>query len=288
MPEAAPSEVAFLWIRRSTSEPAEDGGHGRQRGGGEGAAGLGVEAGVEGRALLAGEDDRADVEAVPAHPEQTRAEHGEREVVRAHLLAGPADALAEEHHEHERRDAGVDVHRGAAGVVLRADPAADERVLGAAEDHVRHREVDEQRPERDEDHPGGELQPVGDRAADQRCGDDREGHLEHHADVGVGGDAVEPEQLERVGEERAVAAEAHRPADGDVEDADDRCRDVGHHHHVEHGLRPGHAAVEQGQGGHRHHQDEGSRHQHEGVVAVHRTSRVRAWLTRWGCGPPEA
>ena len=36
---------------------------------------------------------------------------------------------------------GVDVHGGAAGVVLRTDPAADERVLGAAEHHVGQREV---------------------------------------------------------------------------------------------------------------------------------------------------
>ena len=174
--------------------------------------------------------------------------------------------------EDEAGDTGVDVDRGAAGVVLGADPAADERVVGAAEDHVRHREVAQERPERHEDHPGGELHPVGDRAADQRDGDDREGHLEHHADVGVGGDAVEPEQVERVGEERALPTEAHRPADRDVEDADDRHGDVRHHHHVEHGLGPGHAAVEQCQRGHGHHQDERRRDEHERVVAVHRTS----------------
>src|SRR3712207_8390360 len=51
--------------------------------------------------------------------------------------------------------------------------------------------------------------------------------LEHHADVAVRGHTVEPEQVERVVEERALTAEAHRPADGDVQDADDRHGDVG-------------------------------------------------------------
>ena len=38
-------------------------------------------------------------------------------------------ALAEQQDQHQRGDTGVDVHRGAAGVVLGTDPAADERVL---------------------------------------------------------------------------------------------------------------------------------------------------------------
>ena len=46
------------------------------------------------------------------------------------------------------------------------------------EDPVRDREVDDRRPDAGEDHPGAELGPVGDRAADQRDGDDREHGLE--------------------------------------------------------------------------------------------------------------
>ena len=145
--------------------------------------------------------------------------------------------------------------------------------FGAAEHHVRHREVAEHRPEGHEEDPGGELHPVRDRATDQRDGDDRERHLEHDVDVVVAGDAVQPRQVERVVEERALSAEPHRPADGDVEDADDRHGDVRHHHHVEHGLGPRHAAVEERQRRHGHHEDECRRYEHEGVIAVHETSR---------------
>ena len=68
------------------------------------------------------EDDRADVEAVPADPQQAGAEHGERQVVRRHRVLRPADALADDQGEHQAGDTGVDVHGRAAGVVLRADP----------------------------------------------------------------------------------------------------------------------------------------------------------------------
>src|ERR1700754_2649560 len=44
----------------------------------------------------------------PAEPQQPGAEHHQREVVRAHRLTGPADALAEDERERERRRTGVD------------------------------------------------------------------------------------------------------------------------------------------------------------------------------------
>ena len=105
------------------------------------------------------------------------------QVVRLHRLAAEADALADDQGEHQAGDTGVDVDRGSAGVVLRADLGADQR--RAAEDHVGQREVGQRHPQRQEHHPGRELHAVGDRAADQRRGDDREGQLEHHVDVVV-------------------------------------------------------------------------------------------------------
>ncbi len=67
------------------------------------------------------EDERADVEAVPAHPQQGGAEHGERQVVRAHLVLWPAEALADDEGQDQSRDTSVDVDRGTACVVLGAD-----------------------------------------------------------------------------------------------------------------------------------------------------------------------
>ena len=77
---------------------------------------------------------------------------------------------------HERGDAGVDVHDGAAGEVERAhlgEPAA-------APDPVRDRAVDDERPERDEHDVGGEAHALDDGAGDQRRGDDRERALIAH------------------------------------------------------------------------------------------------------------
>ena len=90
------------------------------------------------------EDDRADVEAVPAEPQEAGADHGERQVVRPHRLLHEADALADDQGEHQARDTGVDVDDRAAGVVL-----GERRVLGqicagepaAAPDVVGDREV---------------------------------------------------------------------------------------------------------------------------------------------------
>ena len=47
---------------------------------------------------------------------------------------------------------------------------------------MRDREVDDRRPDRDEDRPGDELRPVRDGPGDQRRGDDREHQLERRED----------------------------------------------------------------------------------------------------------
>ena len=102
-------------------QPAEHRGHGGDRGVEEGHPGLGHELGDVLRLALAGaEDDRADVEAVPAEPQQARADHGQREVVRLHRLLAEADPLADDQRQHQAGHTGVDVHDRATGVVLGA------------------------------------------------------------------------------------------------------------------------------------------------------------------------
>ena len=120
MPEAAPSEVALPCRIRSISSQASI------------AAmvatvvfmkvtpvsvmNCAVSVGV---AVAGGEDDRADVEAVPAEPQQAGADHRQRQVVRLHRVAAEADPPADDQRQHAAGDTGVDVHDRAAGVVQR-------------------------------------------------------------------------------------------------------------------------------------------------------------------------
>jgi hypothetical protein len=142
--------------------------------------------------------------------------------VRSHRLAAEALALAQDEHEGEGGGAGVDVHGRAAREVDRPEPLHDPAagVLGEravllqhpeVEHPVRDREVHERRPQRREGDPRAELHAVGDGAADERDGDDREHHLEAgEGEVGqspghrVGGQVVQPEQAAREAEQAAV------------------------------------------------------------------------------------
>ena len=62
----------------------------------------------------------ADVEAEPADPQQRRADHHDRQVVRRHGRLAVADALAREERPDDAGDAGIDVHDRAAREVERA------------------------------------------------------------------------------------------------------------------------------------------------------------------------
>jgi hypothetical protein len=211
-----------------------------------------------------GAQGRPGVEAEPAEPQQPRAEHHEREVVRPHRLATEALALAEDEHEREGGRARVDVDGRATREVDGAQPLHDP-AAGAVgerpvllqdpevEDPVRHREVDERRPQRREDDPRAELHAVGDGAADERHGD----HGEHELEAGerevgqsardrVGGQVVQAQEPGREAEQPAVRrAEGDGVAVQDPQDADDAQRAEAHHQHVEHALAARHAAVEQ-------------------------------------------
>ena len=82
--------------------------------------------------------------------------------------------LADDDGRDQRRDRGVHVHDGAAGEVERAHVGQP----AAAPHPVRDRAVDDQRPQRDEHHVGGEAHPLDDRAGDQRRRDDAERALD--------------------------------------------------------------------------------------------------------------
>src|SRR5690606_6077168 len=132
-------------------EPGHHGRTGGDGGGQEGGAGEAV-----------GAHRGTGVEAVPTEPQQTGAEHDERQVVRAEGGLRPALALAENQGKDQGGGARVDVDGGATGEVDRfelvGDPAAG---LGGAlvegEHPVRDREVDDGGPDTGEEQPGSEL-----------------------------------------------------------------------------------------------------------------------------------
>ena len=68
------------------------------------------------------------------------------------------------------------MHHGAAGEIEHAGGAEE----AAAPHPMRDRHIDQQQPAGDEPQKGREAHAVGDRARDQRHGDDREGHLVEH------------------------------------------------------------------------------------------------------------
>ena len=115
-------------------------------------------------------EPRAGVEAEPAEPQQTGAEHDQREAVRAHRVLLEADALADDQDHAERRGTRVDVDRRTTGEV---DHAQLEGPAAGAPDPVGDREVDDRGPQGDEQRPGRELHAVREGAADQGGRDDR-------------------------------------------------------------------------------------------------------------------
>lgn len=128
---------------------------------------------------------------------------------------------------------------------------------------MRDNAVDRHRPKRHEHHPGRELGAVGDGAADQGGGDDREAQLERgeqqFGNSTVRGFRTYPLHpgVRQSAEEPARATVGERQA---VTDQQPRHRhqwngDEAHHDHVEHATGAHHAPVEDRQP-RRHQQDE--------------------------------
>ena len=211
-------------------------------------------------------------------PEESGADHAERQAVRRHRLLAETAALAEHEGEDERRVAARHVDDEPAGEVDGArleDPA-----LGAPH-HVGDRAVDGEEPHRDERAPCAELHALGDRAEDQGGRDDREHRLEHDEDVlgdvarrrrEVGRHRVDRHAgesgLREVADEGVAGAEGEAVADEDPEHADDAGGQHALHEDVEDVLRAHQAAVEEGETGKRHHQDERRGRQDPGGVAA--------------------
>ena len=206
-----------------------------------------------------------------------------------------ADALAEDERESEGRGTGVDVDRGATGEVDRADsepllhaegdPAAvrEGSVLGEpeVEDPAGDREVDDRGPDGREDHPCAELRAVGDRAGDQRDGDDRERGLERdegerrvRGALRRGQQAVEADlaEVDRPGELNGAGGrgrERHGIAVEHPQDADETHSAEAQHHHADDALGLDQSAVEERQPW-RHEQNERGSYEDEcGVALIH-------------------
>ena len=224
---------------------------------------------------------RTGVEAEPAEPQESGAEHDIGQVVRLEGLLAKALADAEHERERQTRSTCVDVDDSSTCEVDDAggsEPAEEAAAPYAVCDGC----VDERDPQDGEDGPRGELEAVSKRTRDQGNRDDGERRLEgHHDQRGDAGGLpqsgrvskvvethetgrVADEAAERVGAECEPVAVDH-PHDGDSSDADEA-----HHHHVEHGLRANHAAIEERQRG-RHQQHECGRNDHpRGVARIKR------------------
>ena len=121
------------------------------------------------------------------------------------------------------------MHHGAAGEIQHTRRAEE----SAAPHPMRDRHVNQQQPAGDEPQISREPHAVGDRACDQRHGDDREGHLVEHehrfrnglgerAD-GVHAHAAQQHALERA-DRRAFAGEGEAVAEHHPEDRAERRR----------------------------------------------------------------
>ncbi|MEI2643903.1 MAG: hypothetical protein V9G10_16760 [Candidatus Nanopelagicales bacterium] len=235
------------------------------------------------------------VEPEPAEPQQTRADHDQREVVRLHRRLRPAEPLAQDQGQRQTGRTGVDVDRGSSGEVDGRSAAQRAQALedpaAGAPHPVRDREVDQRGPDPAEQDPRAELHAVGHRTGDQGDGDRREHRLEggerhHRVDRCrvVGHHAAQPGKFCEAAEQAVahVSAECQRVAVQHPQHADEEQRPHHHHHHVERGLRPRHAAVEECQAG-QHEQYKGSAGENPGGVACTQDGLFHRHASPFGC-----
>ncbi len=174
--------------------------------------------------------------------------------------------LADHESGDHRGDAGIDVHHRAAGEVERAEL----RQEAAAPDPMRHRGVNRQRPGHDEGEVGGKAHPFGDRAGNERRGDDREGTLKgHEKQVRNGALSLEADPAQKgVGEpadEAVAGSEGQAVAEQGPGDADRAQGGEAHHHGVERVFGADQAAVEKRQR-RGHQEDHGGGDDHPGGI----------------------
>ena len=250
--------------------------------GGRGAQGRGEE-GLDGHAV--GGEGRAGVEAIPAGPEEARADDAQDHAVRGHRPLAEARAGADEQAKEQGRPTGGHVHDDAAGEIGRLEgrPFVGQagEVAGGAPDGVRDGVIDEHGPEGREEQHGGELHAFGDGPDDERGGDRREHGLEEgerrrgdprFVGGGAGAEAAEAEMLgaaEDVPEQAAfeAAAEHERVAEGPPHQEAERGEGEALRGDGEHVLAADKAAVEEEEPRDAHHQHEGGADENPGVVA---------------------
>ena len=208
------------------------------------------------------------VEAEPAEPQQEGAEHHERHVVRAERLRAEALTLADDEHDDQGGDCGVDVDDSTTCEIVggRADGLGDgavSRQQTTVPDHVGHRSVVEGDPQRHENHPGAVLHTLGNGAADQADGNHRESDLEgdvhgnrvvvavqtgggEHAVLGDHG-VLQQEAAGRVAEDASDVGTgvSNRPTPQGPDNHGDRQGGRLKHQHVQDGLGTNHTAVEE-------------------------------------------
>ena len=206
--------------------------------------------------------------------------------MRLELVARIAEALAQLQRAHQRRNPGSDVDDRAAGEIeARHFASAGVQQSTLAPDHMRHGEIDEQRPQHHKQEHGTELHALGESARDQGRRDDGEHQLIDHKclmrdggrviRIRIGAHTVQ-QRIAQIADERGTLTKSQavthqRPKHGDY----------GHqnktlHHGAEHVLGADKATVEQRQSGSGHHEDQGGAGQHPCVIA--------GTLGRLGCG----
>ena len=144
--------------------------------------------------------------------------------------------------------------------------------------HVRHRAVDNQRPEREKHGHRAELHAFGKCAGDQSRRDDGEHELVDHVGllrncgrvVGIGrqAHAAQENVLESANKAGAVR-KGERVSHDCPEDRDQAHHGEALHHGAENVLAAHQSAVEQGQAGSGHQQHQRRRDQHPGIVGIH-------------------
>ena len=178
-----------------------------------------------------------------------------------------ADALADIESADQSRDAAGDVDDRAAGKV-EDWPAASGDIQDAADapDHMRHRAIDDQRPEREKDGHRAELDALGEGAGDQCRSDDGKHQLVDHEGLLRDSAAVvwiwrerDPakEGVLEAADEAVAGAEGQRVTDDGPKNCDESHHGEALHHRAEDVFTPDQAAIEQRQAG-------GSHQQHEG------------------------
>src|SRR5579863_64198 len=263
----APEHTGLTGFQPFGSHPPEGGGSSGEVGGDERARGEPV-----------GGSGTARVESEPADPQQTGADNAQHYAVRLHGFMRVALALSEIQRADQRGYAGSNVYHGAAGEVEGGDASAQIGVqkTALAPDHVRHREINDERPERRKQDHGAEFHALRVGPGNQRGRDHGEHELIDHVGqmgygggiigVGIGSNAVQ-ERVFQAADERYAFAEDEAVADQSPDHGDQTHQQEAVHHGGEHVLAPDEAAVEKGEPGTGHQQHQGRARQHPGVIA---------------------